>query len=116
MGGGGIGRASCFRLINPEASSNSFLTIFVYHFQQVLSINKENAPVALWELFSRHAVVILPLCTADQQQNLAHLLVRSITQETQASRPEKPGYASSRYLVAICEQASAFSLQMVMNS
>ena len=93
-----------------------FLTIFVYHFQQVLSINKENAPVALWELFSRHAVVILPLCNADQQQNLAHLLVSSITQETQACRPEKPGYASSRYLVAICEQASAFSLQMVMNS
>lgn len=93
-----------------------FLTIFVYHFQQVLSINKENAPVALWELFSRHAVVILPLCTADQQQNLAHLLVGSITQETQATRQEKPGYASFRYLVAICEEASAFSLQMVMNS
>ena len=88
----------------------------MYHFQQLLSINKENAPVALWELFSRHAVVILPLCTADQQQKLAHLLVRSITQETQAARQEKSGYVSLRYLVAICEQASACSLQVEMNS
>ena len=88
----------------------------MYHFQQVLSINKENAPVALWELFSRHAVVILPLCTTNQQQNLAHLLVRSITQETQVARQEKLGYASHRYLVGICEQTIALSLQMVMNS
>ncbi|CAH3042344.1 unnamed protein product, partial [Porites evermanni] len=84
--------------------------------REVLSINKENAPVALWELFSRHAVVILPLCTADQQQNLAHLLVRSITQETQATRQEKPGYIAMSDVSMEMIQSTAFHEMLPMQT
>ncbi|KAJ7375224.1 hypothetical protein OS493_001968 [Desmophyllum pertusum] len=47
--------------------------------RQEQSISQENAPVALWDLISRDAVVLFPLCTADQQLQMAHLLIKTIT-------------------------------------
>jgi len=58
-----------------------------------LSINKENALLALWDLISRHAVVLLPLCTADQQLILARLLIKTIAQQVQEKKQPNPGYA-----------------------
>ena len=58
-----------------------------------MSINKENAPVALWDLISRHAVVLLPLCTAEQQLTLAQLLIKTVAKEAQENGKPKQGYA-----------------------
>ncbi|XP_078357235.1 unhealthy ribosome biogenesis protein 2 homolog isoform X2 [Oculina patagonica] len=59
--------------------------------KQERSISEENAPVALWDLISRHAVVLLPLCTADQQLQVAHLLIKTISEDSQVAGHAQPG-------------------------
>ena len=67
---------------------------FCLYAKQERSISQENALVALWDLISKHATVILPLCTADQQLQIAHLIIRAITQETQDVRQTQLGYVT----------------------
>ena len=78
-----------------------YLILFLLHFcffclyaKQERSVSQENAIVALWDLISKHAAVILPLCTADQQFQIAHLIIRTITQETQDARQIQQGYVT----------------------
>lgn len=82
-----------------------FLTgiLILLCYEKEWSINEENAPVALWDLIGRHAVVLLPLSTADQQLQMAHLLIRTITQETQESEQTQLGYAGVNVISHLIE-------------
>ena len=79
-----------FRIMKYEC----LIFVLLFNLQQELSLNEENAPVALWGLISRNAVVLLPLCSADQQLTLAQLLIKTVAQENQENRQAYPGYAS----------------------
>ena len=59
---------------------------------QICSINSENAPVAHWVLLARHAVILLPLCTANQRLEVAHFLIKSLTQKSKSTKTDQPGY------------------------
>lgn len=57
--------------------------------------------MALWDLISKNAVVLLPLCTADQQLQVAHLLIKTVTQETQMNGKAQPGYVSQNVISSL---------------
>ena len=69
--------------------TNSSL-FFVY--QQELTISVENASVALWDLISRNAVVLFPVCNADQQLTLAQILIKTLVQANEGHQTPVAGY------------------------
>jgi len=84
--------------------------------RQELSINKENALLALWDLISRHAVVLLPLCTADQQLILARLLIKTIAQQVQEKKQPNPGFITMADVSLALIQNTTFHEMLAMQT
>ncbi|XP_068694742.1 unhealthy ribosome biogenesis protein 2 homolog [Montipora foliosa] len=60
--------------------------------RQELTINENNAVVAHWDLISRNALVLLPLCNADQQFTLAQMLVKTLAQGKEGNNTAVPSF------------------------
>ena len=67
-------------------------TVPFFVYQQELTISVENAFVALWDLISRNAVVLFPLCNADQRLTLAQILLKTLVQANEGHQTSVAGY------------------------
>jgi len=84
--------------------------------RQEWSISPGNAPVALWDLISKHTVVLLPLCSADQLLQVARLLIKTVTQETQMNGNAQPGCITMIDISMVMIQSTGFHEVLAMQS
>ncbi|CAH3138328.1 unnamed protein product, partial [Pocillopora meandrina] len=105
------------RLVSSVCSSvNDTLWCSASWDRQERSISQGNTLVALWDLISKHAAVILPLCTADQQLQIAHLIIRTITEETQDARQTQLGCITMLDVSMELIQNASFHEMLAMQS